>query len=92
MKIVAEVLSILSIATKEMKRKRISELFLRDILLIYCNHCHIWSGIYFRKLLGRMDIEDALKRLDSLIRDEIRMAIAQTMKVTIEHNDGAQPL
>ncbi len=31
-KIVAEVLSILSIATKEVKRKRASELFLQDIL------------------------------------------------------------
>ena len=32
-KIVAEVLSILSIVTKEVKRKRMSELFLQDILL-----------------------------------------------------------
>ncbi|KAN0141902.1 hypothetical protein V8E53_000364, partial [Lactarius tabidus] len=38
-KIVAEVLSIISIATKEVKRKR--------------------AKIYFRKLLGRTDIEDA---------------------------------
>ncbi|KAH9004810.1 hypothetical protein EDB86DRAFT_3240678, partial [Lactarius hatsudake] len=63
-KIVAEVLSILSIATKEMKRTR--------------------SKIISRKLLGRTDIEDALKRLDSLIQEEVRMAIAQTMRATIE--------
>ena len=50
------------------------------------------SEIYFRKLLGRTDIEDALKRLDGLIQEEVRMAIAQTMKATIEHKDGAQPL
>ena len=31
-KIVSEILSILSIATKEVKRKRASELFLQDIL------------------------------------------------------------
>ena len=31
-KIVAEVLSILSIATKEVRRKRASELFLQDVL------------------------------------------------------------
>ncbi|KAH9025577.1 hypothetical protein EDB85DRAFT_1893788 [Lactarius pseudohatsudake] len=68
-KIVAEVLSILSIATKEVKRKR--------------------ARIYFRKLLGRKDIEDALRRLDNLIQEEVRMAIAQTMKVTTEHKDGA---
>ncbi|KAI9454231.1 hypothetical protein BJY52DRAFT_765741 [Lactarius psammicola] len=58
-KIVAEVLSILSIATKEMKRTR--------------------AKIFSRKLLGRTDIEDALKRLDGLIQEEVRMAIAQTM-------------
>ena len=52
----------------------------------------IRSEIYFRKLLGRTDIEDALKRLDGLIQEEVRMAIAQTMKATIEHKDGAQPL
>ena len=91
-KIVAEILSVLSIATKEMKRKRTSELFLHDILLTYSNHSQIWSGIYFRKLLGRTDIEDALKRLDNLIQDEVRMAMAQTMKATIDHKDGAQPL
>ncbi|KAH9014257.1 hypothetical protein EDB84DRAFT_1443925 [Lactarius hengduanensis] len=56
-KIVAEILSILSIATKEVKRKR--------------------AKIYFRKLLGRTEIEDALGKLDSLIQEEVRMAIAQ---------------
>ena len=33
-----------------------------------------------------------MKRLDSLIQDEVRMAMAQTMKATIDHKDGAQPL
>ncbi|KAH9034508.1 hypothetical protein EDB85DRAFT_2274467 [Lactarius pseudohatsudake] len=49
-KIVAEILSILSIATKEVKRKR--------------------ARIYFRKLLGRTEIEDALRKLDNLIQEE----------------------
>ena len=34
-----------------------------------------------RKLLGKNDIEDALKRLDSLTIEEARMAIAETLKV-----------
>ncbi|KAH9022764.1 hypothetical protein EDB85DRAFT_1895091 [Lactarius pseudohatsudake] len=70
-KIVAEVLSILSIATKEMQRSR--------------------TTIYWRKLVGRTDIEDALKRLDSLTREEfqmamaeVRMAIAQVLKSASE--------
>ena len=85
--IVVEVLSILSIATKEVKRRRASE-FLRDILQFY--YPLIRSGIYFRKLLGRTDIEDAFKRLDNLIREEGPMAIAQTYKATMENKDGKQ--
>ena len=50
---------------------------------------HIWSEIYFRKLLGRTDIEDALKRVDSVIQNEVPMAIAQSMKATFDVKDGA---
>jgi hypothetical protein len=35
-----------------------------------------------KKLLGRNDIDDALKRLDSLTIEEARMAIAEILKVT----------
>ncbi|KAI9448938.1 hypothetical protein BJY52DRAFT_1193023 [Lactarius psammicola] len=66
-KIVIELLSILSIATKEVKRRR--------------------AKVFARKLLGRTDIEDAIKRLDSLIQEEVQMAIAQILKVTTEVND-----
>ena len=34
-----------------------------------------------RKLLGRNDIEDALKRLDTLTMEEAKMAIAETLDV-----------
>jgi hypothetical protein len=33
------------------------------------------------KLLGKNDIEDALKRLDTLTMEEARMAIAENLKV-----------
>ncbi|KAI9459941.1 hypothetical protein BJY52DRAFT_1264690 [Lactarius psammicola] len=59
-KIMVEVISILSIATKEIQQSR--------------------TKIYLKKLLGRTDIEDALKRLDSLTQEEVRMAIAQVLK------------
>jgi len=35
--------------------------------------------------LGRTDIEDALKRLDILIQQEVQMAIAQIVKAAGEH-------
>ena len=40
------------------------------------DHFHIRLETFFRALLGKKDIEDALKRLDGLIREEDRMIIA----------------
>ena len=53
----------------------------------------ISSEKFVKKLFGRNDIEDSLKRLDSLTMEEARMAIAETLSVT--HNvavlvDGEQ--
>jgi len=55
-KIVAEVLSVLSIATKEVKRKRTSELFSRDIAHtrpLICDQKYI-SGNYWEGQISRM--------------------------------------
>ena len=41
-----------------------------------------FSEKYLRKLIGRTDIEDALKRLDRLTQEEARMAAAQLLKIT----------
>ncbi|KAH9023542.1 hypothetical protein EDB83DRAFT_1986083 [Lactarius deliciosus] len=68
-KIVIELLTILSIATKEVKRRR--------------------AKIFARKLLGRTDIEDALKRLDGLIQEEIHMVDAQILKIVTEAKNDA---
>jgi hypothetical protein len=35
-----------------------------------------------KKLLGRNDVEDALKRLDKLTQEEARMATAEVLKIT----------
>ena len=42
----------------------------------------MFSGKYLKKLVGRTDIEDALKKLDKLTQEEARMATAQILKVT----------
>jgi hypothetical protein len=42
------------------------------------------SELFARKLLGMTDIEDALRRLDSLIQEEFQMATAQILKVATE--------
>jgi hypothetical protein len=40
------------------------------------------SEKYAKKLIGRTDMDDALKRLDKLTHEEARMAIAQNLKAT----------
>ncbi|KAH8987325.1 hypothetical protein EDB92DRAFT_1145425 [Lactarius akahatsu] len=70
MKIMAEVIGILSFATKEMQRSK--------------------TKMYLRKLLGRTDIEDALKKLDSLTQEEVRMAIAQVLQGINELKNDAK--
>ncbi|KAF8497412.1 hypothetical protein F5888DRAFT_281664 [Russula emetica] len=37
---------------------------------------------FLKKLLGRNDVEDALKRLDKLTQEEARMAMAEMLKIT----------
>jgi hypothetical protein len=37
---------------------------------------------YLKKLIGRTDMEDALKRLDKLTHEEARMATAENLKAT----------
>jgi archaellum component FlaC len=39
------------------------------------------SEKYLKKLIGRTDIEDGLKRLDKLTQEESRMAAAENLKV-----------
>ena len=41
-----------------------------------------YSETFMKGLIGRTEIEDALKRLDKLTQEEARMAAAQNLKVT----------
>jgi hypothetical protein len=77
-KIMIQVLSILAIATKEIKQGRSSEsLDIHKSLFTY-----LFLEKMVKKLLGKNDIEDALKKLDTLTTEEARMATAETLKVT----------
>ncbi|KAF8493659.1 hypothetical protein F5888DRAFT_1850287, partial [Russula emetica] len=60
--IMVEVLTILGIATKEMKQGRIEK--------------------YWKRLIGKTDLEDALKNLDKLTQEEARMIIAENLRAT----------
>ena len=40
---------------------------------------HVFLEKFFKKLLGRNDVEDALKRLDKLTHEEAKMATAEVL-------------
>ncbi|KAI0263890.1 hypothetical protein BGY98DRAFT_940126 [Russula aff. rugulosa BPL654] len=66
-RIMVEVLTILGIATKEMKQGRIKK--------------------YGKRLLGKNDMEDALKKLDRLTQEEAQMTIAENLRATHAVNE-----
>ncbi|KAH9952520.1 hypothetical protein BC827DRAFT_1387573, partial [Russula dissimulans] len=78
-KILAEVLSILAITTMEIQQRRRSELVITISFLLSTD---IPLEKYINKLLGRNDVEDALKRLDKFTQEEARMATAELLKLT----------
>jgi archaellum component FlaC len=82
--IMVEVLSILAIVTKDVKRGRLSELIMEicNSLLTPCLEKYIKMMVAC--LTGNTDIEDSLQRLDELTQEEARMASAELLKVT--HN------
>jgi len=47
---------------------------------------------YRKQLVGKNDIEDALKRLDRLIQEEARMATAEALKISHGINEKAKVL
>jgi methyl-accepting chemotaxis protein len=83
MKIMIEVLSILGIATKEIKQGRSSEWIDTHKMIFRLP----FSEKFMKTLLGKNNIEDALKKLDTLTMEEARMAIAETLNVTHRVDD-----
>jgi len=77
-KILVEVLSILTIATKEIKQGRTSE----SSGYTMSQLTEPSAEKYMKRLIGRTDVEDGLKRLDKLTDEEARMATAQALRVT----------
>ena len=88
--IMAEVLSMLAIATKEMTQGRTSG-------FISCaanahSLTQIRTETFFKKLFGRTDIEDALQKLDKLEQGELRTVTAQVLNATCDIKDGTWPI
>ena len=82
--IMVEVISILGIATKEIKEGVMSEWFSTSMSPL-TEKC---SGKFAKRLVGRTDLEDALKRLDKLTQEEARMATAEVLRTTRAIEEG----
>jgi hypothetical protein len=77
-KAMVEVLSILAIATTEINQSGTSTLIRGGGP---CFSTHRPLGALLKRLVGRADIEDALRRLDKLTQEEACMAAAESLKV-----------
>ena len=76
--IMVEVLSILGIVTKEIGQGTMSASFFVDIY----PKADLRAEKFFKKLVGRKDVEDALQRLDELTQEEARMAAVEALGIT----------
>ena len=78
-KIMVQLLSVLAIATKQIKQGRFSK---STQALTYTLHVAQCAAEKFaKKLLGDSEIESVLRRLDRLTQDEARMTVTQTLGV-----------
>jgi hypothetical protein len=82
-KIMAELLSILALSTKEMTDRRMSES--TQSLAFFL--AYYGPEKFLKRLLGRTDVEDALQRLDTLTKEETLMAVTRNLEIT-HHADG----
>ena len=77
-KIMAQVLSVLALSTKEMKQRSISG----SVHSISSFMADYETEKFMKRIAGRTDVEDALERLDMLTKEENLMAAARNLEVT----------
>src|SRR6266702_1335384 len=76
--IMVEVLRIFGIATKEIRRGSASEFSIGSL----STPTEVGVEKFLKKLAGRTDLEDAVKKLDRLTQEEARMALTEVLRIT----------
>ena len=76
-KIMVELLSVLALATNQVKQGRFSKHTVTYTFPV----AQRTTEKFAKKLLGESEIESILQRLDRLTQDEARMTVAQTLGV-----------
>ena len=76
-KIMLELLSVLALATKQIRQGRFSKyIIICRLFVVQCS-----TEKFAKKLLGDSEVEAVLQRLDRMTQDEVRIAVAQTLSV-----------
>ena len=75
--IIVELLSVLSLATKQIRQGRFSKPIVMCELLV----SQFSIEKFAKKLFGESEVEAVLQRLDRLTQDEARITVAQTLSV-----------
>ena len=89
-KIMVEVLEIFAIMTKEIKQGRASESIANHIFRVADRDSERHLKKFFKKLIGKKGIEDALSKLDRLTQEEVNMATVQILKVSHHIKGGVE--
>jgi len=77
-KIMAQVLSVLALSTKQMKQTSISG-SIHSVISFMADY---ETEKLMKRIAGRTDVEDALERLDTLTKEESLMTAARNLEVT----------
>ena len=77
-KIMAQVLIVLALSTKEMKERRISMYF----RLVFSYVVDYWAEKILKRISGKTEVEDAIQRLGVLTKEENLMTAARNLEVT----------
>ena len=86
--IMVEVLTIFGIATEELRRGSASEFPIGCLSI----STEVRVERFLKKLVGRTDLEDAVKKLDRLTQEEARMALAEVLRITHYVRDGVDEI
>jgi hypothetical protein len=76
-KIIVELLSVLSLATKQIRQGRFS----KSVILYKLSLVQFSIEKFAKKLFGESEVEAVLQRLDRLTQDEARITVAQTLSI-----------
>ena len=81
--IMVEMLKIFGIATKELRRGSTSEFTIGCL----CFPTESRVEKFLKRVIGKTDLEDAVKRLDKLTQEEARMALAEVLRIAHDIRD-----